>query len=195
MQISDNELPGSVQKPDQDELDRLTRHFFEEIDRRFSGKYIIWSQWDHDSWDSDAVYLCRKLGYSSGADFLMAYGYSIETDSGVLRPWYSPAVSDASAAESSSAAGTAAEAEPHTGKIFSILPNNNSGFVRDDATGRDYYFNIRSFTRWIDKLEVGRPVRFRVEARMDHRRGRLRDTAVALEYTDVSPNSQKFNNS
>ena len=184
MQKSDNELPGSVQKPDQNELDRLTRQFFEKIDRRFSGKYIIWSQWDHESWDSDAVYLCRNLGYSSGASFLMAYGYSIETDSGVLRPWYSPAVAAASDIGSSSAAGTTAEAEPHTGKIFSILPNNISGFVRDDATGRDYYFNIRSFTRWIDKLEVRRPVHFRVEARMDHRRGQLRDTVVALEYLD-----------
>ena len=66
-------LPGLEPEP----LRRRLEDLFRQLDSRYSGKCIIWEQWDHKAWDSEAVSLCRELGYSRGAAFLTAYGYSI----------------------------------------------------------------------------------------------------------------------
>ena len=66
-------LPGLEPEP----LARRLAEFFRLLDACYSGKCIIWEQWDHEAWDHEAVSLCRELGYSRGAAFLTAYGYSI----------------------------------------------------------------------------------------------------------------------
>ena len=66
-------LPGLEPEP----LARRLAEFFRLLDACYSGKCIIWEQWDHEAWDPAAVSLCRELGYSRGAAFLTAYGYSI----------------------------------------------------------------------------------------------------------------------
>ena len=65
-----------------------------------------------------------------------------------------------------------------------MLGNKNSGFVRDDASGDDYYFNIRSFTQWADALAPGRAVSFRLARRFDRRQNRMRENAVELSYVE-----------
>ena len=195
-------------------LKTALERFFDALDGAFPGKRIIWRDWDHARFDRLAGYLRAELGYSAGAPFLTAYGYTIVTEDGILRP--EGAAEDeaaevaADAAESEPEAPMQARKEPpadepeaeeaqsaaeehdapgeesavHTGKIVRVLANRNSGFVRDDETGSDYYFNIRSFTRWVDALTPGRTVRFRLARRFDRSHDRVRENAVALSYVE-----------
>ena len=66
-------LPGLEPEP----LARRLAEFFRLLDACYNGRCIIWEQWDHEAWDHEAVSLCREMGYSRGAAFLTAYGYSI----------------------------------------------------------------------------------------------------------------------
>lgn len=68
-----NYLPGF----EPDDVKKLLRSFFGEIDRCFPDKKIVWSEWNHEKLDKPAGYLCKYLGYSRGTDFLNAYGYSV----------------------------------------------------------------------------------------------------------------------
>lgn len=91
-----------------------------------------------------------------------------------------------SAAEQLSPAPSADTSEPtgekafRTGKIVRVLPYGNSGFVRDDETGIDHYFNVRSFTHWVDELRIGLAVRYRLEPHFEQKRNAFRDNAVEL---------------
>ena len=73
----ENESPNWLPGREPEALRRRLEGLFRQLDSRFGGKCIIWEQWDHKAWDSEAVSLCRELGYSRGAAFLTAYGYSI----------------------------------------------------------------------------------------------------------------------
>ncbi|HIR85928.1 MAG TPA: hypothetical protein IAC00_02175 [Candidatus Limivicinus faecipullorum] len=73
----ENESPKWLPGREPEALRRRLEDLFRQLDSRFGGKCIIWEQWDHKAWDSEAVSLCRELGYSRGAAFLTAYGYSI----------------------------------------------------------------------------------------------------------------------
>lgn len=80
-------------------------------------------------------------------------------------------------------ADTSAQTEKkafRTGKIVCVLPYGNSGFVRDDETGLDHYFNVRSFTHWVDELRIGLAVRYRLEPHFEQKRNAYRDNAVEL---------------
>lgn len=184
------------------EIEELLASFFAALDSRFPGKCIIWEEWDHERLDETASYLCSYLGYSRGAHFLTAYGYTLVTRESLAEPVQNSQASldgktadaepelpekqevkDAVAEkqETLDAAATR-EQEAHTGRIVSVLPNGNSGFVRDDADGRDYYFNVRSFRCWVDALTPGLAVQFHLAQRIDRRRGVLRPNAVDLRF-------------
>ncbi len=181
-------------------------NFLSVLDGAFPGKRIVWREWDHARFDKLASYLCSELGYSAGAPFLTAYGYTVVTDDNVLCPEAedetgngTPETASESMQEESPAPEQEAEAEAqpveeeaepneqrtvHTGKIVRVFGNKNSGFVRDDASGDDYYFNIRSFTQWVDALTLGRAVSFRLVRHFDRRHNRMRENAVELSYVE-----------
>ncbi len=77
MYIFENESPNWQPGREPEALALRLADFFKLLETRYGGKQIIWEQWDHEAWDSEAVSLCRELGYSRGAAFLTAYGYSI----------------------------------------------------------------------------------------------------------------------
>lgn len=175
-------LPGH----ELDELKAAVSEFFADIDSVFPDKLIIWENWDHDRFDKPASFLCAELGYTAGAPFLTAYGYSIITENGLIKP-ATAANADESftpAVEANEKGSAKKDNQYHKGVIVSILSNKNSGFVRDSGTGEDYYFNIRSFTQWIDKLETGRKVIFKTEMRLNRKRNTLRPCAVELTYIE-----------
>ena len=175
----ENEVPRWLPGQEPPELQKLLAIFFDEIDRAYPDRLIIWAHWDHANWDRKAGALCKVLGYSRGAAFLTAYGYSIDTGDQVI-----PARSHAEEPDRPSEEEPASEPLPSdgegwlTGTVTNILPNNNSGFIRGD-NGEDCYFNVRNFTHRV-KLSLGMRVRFQIEERMDHKRNRLRKTAVEL---------------
>ena len=68
-----NYLPGF----EPENIKQLLDKFCNELDRRFPDKIIVWSEWDHDRLDKAAGYLVKNLGYSKGAEFLEAYGYTV----------------------------------------------------------------------------------------------------------------------
>lgn len=70
--------------------------------------------------------------------------------------------------------------EYRTGKVVRVLQNGNSGFIRDDKTGRDYYFNVRNFTHWVDDLRIGLAASYRIEAHFVRKHNSFRDNAVDL---------------
>lgn len=204
MIIVKREAQATAPGHEPEHLKLTLENFFCALDGAFPGKRIIWRDWDHARFDKLASYLRAELGYSAGAPFLTAYGYTIETDDNVLCPEAEdePVESTVEAApvemqEKSPApeqgtevrsAGDEAQPEEagavHTGKIIRVLGNKNSGFVRDDASGDDYYFNIRSFTQWADALAPGRAVSFRLARRFDRRQNRMRENAVELSYVE-----------
>ena len=183
-------------------------NFLSVLDGAFPGKRIVWREWDHARFDKLASYLCSELGYSAGAPFLTAYGYTVVTDDNIFRPEAEtedePENGTAETTlelvqEEAPAPGqeTETEAQPaeentapdklsavHTGRIVRVFGNKNSGFIRDDASGDDYYFNIRSFTRWVDTLTPGRAVSFRLARHFDSRHNRMRENAVELSYVE-----------
>lgn len=172
-------LPGH----EPDELKSAVSEFFADVDSAFPDKLIIWEHWNHDRFDKPASFLCAELGYTAGAPFLTAYGYSIVTENGLIKP-ATAANADTPAPEQHEKGNAAKDNHYHKGVIVSILSNKNSGFVRDSDTGEDYYFNIRSFTQWIDKLETGRKVIFKTEMRLNRKRNTLRPCAVELTYIE-----------
>lgn len=212
MIIVKREAQATAPGHEPEHLKLTLENFFCALDGAFPGKRIIWRDWDHARFDKLASYLRAELGYSAGAPFLTAYGYTIETDDNVLCPEAEdePVESTADAvpetvtetapvemqgkspaAEQGMEARSAGdEAQPeeagavHTGKIIRVLGNKNSGFVRDDVSGDDYYFNIRSFTQWADALAPGRAVSFRLARRFDRRQNRMRENAVELSYVE-----------
>ncbi len=196
-------LPGLEPEP----LARRLAEFFRLLDACYSGKCIIWEQWDHEAWDHEAVSLCRELGYSRGAAFLTAYGYGVSVGGSLISAPPAPPVENTASptppvettrvsasskeklqvppasAEKSPASGLRENAgeDPgvfYTGSVTAILPYNNSGFIRRDGGG-DYYFNVRDFTHHAE-LSSGLRVRFRLEQRMDHKHRKLRLNAVDL---------------
>lgn len=172
-------LPGH----EPDELKAAVSEFFADIDSAFPDKLIIWEHWDHDRFDKPASFLCAELGYTAGAPFLTSYGYSIVTENGLIKP-ADALNADTPAPEQNEKGSAAKDSQYHKGVIVSILSNKNSGFVRESSTGEDYYFNIRSFTQWIDKLEKGRKVIFKIETRLNRKRNTLRPCAVELSYIE-----------
>lgn len=77
MYIFENESPNWLPGREPAALALRLAEFFKLLENSYGGKHIIWEQWDHGAWDPAAVSLCRELGYSRGAAFLTAYGYSI----------------------------------------------------------------------------------------------------------------------
>ena len=210
---SPNWLPGREPEP----LARRLADLFRQLDSRFGGKCIIWEQWDHKAWDSEAVSLCRELGYSRGAAFLTAYGYGVSVGGSLISAPPAPPVENTASptppvettrvsasskekllvppasAEKTPASGLRENAgeDPgvfYTGSVTAILPYNNSGFVRRDLGG-DYYFNIRDFAHHVE-LRPGLKVRFRLERRMDHKHHRMRLNAVELSVIALDPQQQ-----
>lgn len=212
MIIVKREAQATAPGHEPEHLKLTLENFFCALDGAFPGKRIIWRDWDHARFDKLASYLRAELGYSAGAPFLTAYGYTIETDDNVLCPEAEdePVESTADAVpetvtetapvemqEKSPAPKQGMEAQSardkaqpeatgtvHTGRIIRVLGNKNSGFVRDDASGDDYYFNICSFTQWADALAPGRAVSFRLARRFDRRQNRMRENAVELSYVE-----------
>lgn len=181
---ADAVLPGH----EPDELKAAVSEFFADIDNAFPDKLIVWEHWDHDRFDKPASFLCAELGYTAGAPFLTAYGYSILTDNGLIKP-ADAANADKPDTPAPAPAPAQKENAPednqyHKGVIISILSNKNSGFVRENGTGKDFYFNIRSFTHWIDKLELGRKVLFKTEMRLNRKHNVFRPCAVELTYIE-----------
>lgn len=200
----ENEAPRWLPGQEPPELQKLLTIFFSDIDRAFPDRLIVWAHWDHANWDRKAGALCKVLGYSRGAAFLTAYGYSIDTGDQILpaRPQppaeaepapelpteAEPAPQPPTETEPAPELSTEAEPAPElpsadcedwlTGTVANILSNRNSGFIRGDDGG-EYYFNIRDFTHRV-KLSLGMRVRFQAEERMDHKRQRLRKNAVEL---------------
>ena len=177
--------PGHEPAP----LKSALEDFLRALDSAFPGKRIIWREWDHARFDGAANRLCAALGYSAGAPFLTAYGYTIVTEDDILCPEGSGKLAPAADREvqpppAAANGALSAESAVHTGKIVSVLPNGNSGFVRDDKTGSDYYFNIRSFAQWAGTLAAGRAVSFRLACRCDHKHDRMRENAVELRYIE-----------
>lgn len=211
MIIVKREAQATAPGHEPEHLKLTLENFFCALDGAFPGKRIIWRDWDHARFDKLASYLRAELGYSAGAPFLTAYGYTIETDDNVLCPEAEDESKDSTvedvpetvtetevvevqeeppAPEHGTEVRSAGdEAQPtagavHTGRIIRVLGNKNSGFVRDDASGDDYYFNIRSFTQWADALAPGRAVSFRLARRFDRRQNRMRENAVELSYIE-----------
>ena len=208
MIIVKREAQATAPGHEPEHLKLTLENFFCALDGAFPGKRIIWRDWDHARFDKLASYLRAELGYSAGAPFLTAYGYTIETDDNVLCPEAedesvestAEAVTETAPVEvqeetPESKQGTEAQSagdEPqpeatgdvHTGRIIRVLGNKNSGFVRDDASGDDYYFNIRSFTQWADALAPGQAVSFHLASRFDRRQNRMRENAVELSYVE-----------
>lgn len=178
----ENEPPRWLPGQEPVELQKSLAAFFDHVDRAFPDRLIVWANWDHANWDRNALALCRALGYSRGAAFLTAYGYGIDTGDQLIparpRPEEPEPSAKTEALPEQPAEDVAGVQTWLTGSVSNILPNNNSGFVRGD-NGRDYYFNIRSFTHRV-KLSLGLRVRFRTEERMDHKYKRLRQNAVEL---------------
>ena len=208
MIIVKREAQATAPGHEPEHLKLTLENFFCALDGAFPGKRIIWRDWDHARFDKLASYLRAELGYSAGAPFLTAYGYTIETDDNVLCPEAEDEPKDSTAGvvpetvtetvqEETPAPEQETEAQPaedaaqpeeagvvHTGRIIRVLGNKNSGFVRDDASGDDYYFNIRSFTQWADALAPGQAVSFHLASRFDRRQNRMRENAVELSYVE-----------
>lgn len=172
--------PGNEPEP----IKSAVLDFFRTVDEEFPDKLIVWERWDHDTFDKTACMLCDELGYSAGAPFLTAYGYSIITPNGLIKP----STEEQTATEVDNVEQVEQDKEPaeeyRVGRIVRILDNKNSGFVRENGTKNDYYFNIRSFTHWIDELRLDRQVRFKTELRMDHKHNTRRASAVSLSYIE-----------
>lgn len=84
MYIFENESPKWLPGLEPEPLARRLAEFFRLLDACYSGKCIIWEQWDHEAWDTVAVSLCRELGYSRGAAFLTAYGYGVSVGGSLI---------------------------------------------------------------------------------------------------------------
>lgn len=200
MIIVKREAQATAPGHEPEHLKLTLENFFCALDGAFPGKRIIWRDWDHARFDKLASYLRAELGYSAGAPFLTAYGYTIETDDNVLCPeaedesenstaetvteTVQEEVQETEAQPAEDAAQPEEAGDVHTGRIIRVLGNKNSGFVRDDASGDDYYFNIRSFTQWADALAPGQAVSFRLARRFDRRQNRMRENAVELSYVE-----------
>ena len=59
------------------DLVKYRQALFADIDKVFPEKFILMEKWNHERWDKLAGYLCGKLGYHSGREFLKAYGYTV----------------------------------------------------------------------------------------------------------------------
>lgn len=174
--------PGNEPEP----LKSALIDFFRAVDEVFPDKLIVWERWDHDRFDKSASMLCEELGYSAGAPFLTAYGYSIITPNGLIKPTDASTKKESAKPLAPSKAEITEKAndEYRIGRIVRILPNKNSGFVRESGTKKDYYFNIRSFTRWVGRIQLGRRVTFKVEVQTDREQNTKHASAVALTYID-----------
>lgn len=95
-------------------------------------------------------------------------------------PEKTPAPQENPAATESAVPAPPDENVYRTGRVVRVLPNGNSGFVRDDETGMDHYFNVRRFTHWVDELRVGLAVRYRIEPHFERKHNTVRDNAVEL---------------
>ena len=71
-----NYLPGFEPENVKPALER----FLAVMEREFPDHRIPGSRWNHERWDKAASRLCKVLGYSSGSEFLEAYGFMVEKD-------------------------------------------------------------------------------------------------------------------
>ena len=71
-----NYLPGFEPENVKPALDR----FLAVMEREYPDHMIAGSSWDHNKWDKAASMLCKVLGYSSGSEFLEAYGFTVEKE-------------------------------------------------------------------------------------------------------------------
>ena len=69
-------LPGFEPENVKPALER----FLAVMEREFPDHQIPGSKWNHEKWDKAASMLCKVLGYSSGSEFLEAYGFKVEKD-------------------------------------------------------------------------------------------------------------------
>lgn len=182
--------------------------FFSSVDSAFPDKLIVWERWDHDKFDKPACTLCEELGYSAGAPFLTAYGYSIITPNGLITPAdkkdiASKAKKPKTADKPAKSNTPETQAKPkkpkrpglhqgdqkiddvyHAGRIIHVLANGSSGFIREHGTRKDYYFNVRYFDSWVDKLDMGREVRFKAIMRLDQKTKTMRPTAISIKFAE-----------
>ena len=75
---------GVFYKPGEEPIDIKKRidTLFEKLDGAYPDKVIVGLHKDHKKWGETVTDLYRKLGYKSGADFLIAYGYTVSDDKG-----------------------------------------------------------------------------------------------------------------
>ena len=73
----ENRKPSYSPGEEPSDIKKLLDVFLADVDKKFPDGTIVWSEWNHEKWDKPAGFLCNKLGYSRGAEFLRAYGYEI----------------------------------------------------------------------------------------------------------------------
>lgn len=148
---------------EQEQVQHMREQFCKILEECFPDKQIVWKNWDHQRLDDLGNALCKALGFAYGGDFLLSLGYTVVTNEGTYAP-----------------AQAVQKCKACRGHIVSLLSGRNSGFVRDDGDGKEYYFNVRSFRHWVKRLRVGIPVEFYVAERMDKHKGEMRLNAVEL---------------
>lgn len=72
-----NDLPNYLPGFEPEKVQTYLQTFFNEVDKDFPDKKIVWAEWNHSKYDRATDYLCKCLGYSSTQDFLNAYGYEV----------------------------------------------------------------------------------------------------------------------
>ena len=81
-----SESPSSASFPsylpgfEPDNVKPALERFLAVMEREFPDHQIPGSSWNHEKWDKAASMLCKVLGYSSGSEFLEAYGFKVEKD-------------------------------------------------------------------------------------------------------------------
>lgn len=137
MVVIERETKAIAPGNEPESLKSAVNEFFRAVDEEFPDKLIVWERWDHDRFDSPACMLCDELGYSAGAPFLTAYGYSIITPNGLIKP---QAPENSSEAAEHPIEPENPTGEYHFGRIVRILDNKNSGFVRENGTKKGLLF-------------------------------------------------------
>ena len=80
-----NDVPAGVLYRPGEEPEALKKRIntlFEKLDDAYPDKVIVRLHKDHKKWGETVTDLYRKLGYSSGAEFLETYGYKMSDDKG-----------------------------------------------------------------------------------------------------------------
>lgn len=83
--VVSNDVPSGVLYRPGEEPEALKKRIntlFEKLDEAYPDKVIVRLHKDHKKWGETVTDLYRKLGYSSGAEFLETYGYKMSDDKG-----------------------------------------------------------------------------------------------------------------